>query len=262
MTGFSRRKEALLRLLQAGSPTVNALSIALDVSVATVRRDLAILADEGVIARTYGGATLLQRAEPTFDFRKQVATVAKRKIAEAALPELTDASTIFLDTGTTIGTFAEMLAVIQDRLNGLVVVTPSLRVASVLANVSSVQLFMLAGRYNTYSEGVFGALAEKTIEAFRFDKIFLGADAVSAEFGLGETTLEQVRLKEIAMQRSNKTIVLADASKLHEQALPFWVKLSEGAKLVTDEASECLRDEFRKASIEIVTSADSISLAR
>jgi DeoR/GlpR family transcriptional regulator of sugar metabolism len=251
MAGFTQRKEALLRLLQAGSPTVNALSIALDVSVATIRRDLAVLADEGVIARTYGGATLFQRAESTFDFRKQVATAAKRKIAEAAFEELKDASTIFLDTGTTVATFAEMLAVMQDRLNGLVVVTQSQRVAAILVKVSSIELFLLAGRYQAHSEGVFGPLAEKTIEAFRFDKVFLGADAVSAQFGLGETMLEQVRLKEIAMQRSKNTIVLADASKFQEKALPFWVALPDGARLLTENASAQLREQFRDSAIKI-----------
>lgn len=251
MTGFSRRKEALLRLLQTGAPSVNALSAALDVSVATVRRDLAALADEGVIARTYGGATLLQRAESTFDFRRQLAATAKRKIAEAAFEEVKGASTIFLDAGTTIATFAEMLALMQDRLNGLVVVTQSQRVAAILAKVSSVELFLLAGRYQAHSEGVFGPLAEKTIEAFRFDKVFLGADAVSAKFGLGETTLEQIRLKEIAMQRSTDVCVLADDSKFQDQDLPFWVQLPVGTKIVTNEISGQLRDAFGKAALEI-----------
>ncbi len=253
MSGFNRRKEALLRLLQTGAPTVNALSTALGVSVATVRRDLSTLADEGVIARTYGGATLLQRAEPTFDFRARVSAAAKHRIAEAAFEELTEASTIFLDTGTTIAALAERLALLQDRLNGLVVVTQSHRVAAILANVGSIELFLLGGRYQSHSEGAFGPLAEKAIETFCFDKIFLGADAVSPVFGVGETTLEQIRLKEIAIQRTRGTIVLADASKFKNQALPFWAKLPEDAKLFTDEASEQQREEFRRAAIDVIT---------
>ncbi|AYG61665.1 DeoR/GlpR family DNA-binding transcription regulator [Rhizobium jaguaris] len=253
MSGFNQRKDALLRLLQIGAPTVQALSAALNVSVATVRRDLAALAEEGVIARTYGGATLLQRAEPTFDFRMRVAAAAKRRIAEAAFDALDGASTIFLDAGTTVGALAEKLALMQDSLNGLVVVTQSHRVAAILADIASIELFLLGGRYRANSEGVFGPLAERTIEAFRFEKIFLGADSVSAEFGLGETTLEQVRLKEIAMQRTQATIVLADATKFQDQALPFWARLPEGAKLFTDEASEQMRQRYRDAGFAICT---------
>jgi DeoR/GlpR family transcriptional regulator of sugar metabolism len=253
VSGFNQRKDALLRLLQIGAPTVQALSDALGVSVATVRRDLAALADEGIIARTYGGATLLQRAEPTFDFRTRVAAAAKRKIAEAAFDALDGASTIFLDAGTTISAFAEKLALMQDRIDGLVVVTQSHRVAAILANIASIELFLLGGRYRANSEGVFGPLAERTIEAFRFEKIFLGADAVSPEFGLGETTLEQVRLKDVAIQRTKATVVLADAIKFQDQTLPFWVSLPNGASLFTDEASDELRERFRKADIRVHT---------
>ncbi|MDE1991946.1 MAG: DeoR/GlpR transcriptional regulator [Rhizobiaceae bacterium] len=252
VSGFSQRREALVRLLQIGAPTVQALSDALGVSVATVRRDLATLAEEGIVARTYGGATLLQRAEPTFDFRTRVAAAAKRRIAETAFDTLDGASTIFLDAGTTISAFAEKLALMQDRLNGLVVVTQSHRVAAILANIAPIELFQLGGRYRANSEGVFGPLAEQTIEAFRFDKIFLGADCVSSEFGLGETTLEQVRLKEVAIQRTRATVVLADASKFHDQPLPFWARLPMGASLITDDASEVLREQYRIAGFTLL----------
>jgi DeoR/GlpR family transcriptional regulator of sugar metabolism len=48
----------------------------------------------------------------------------------------------------------------------------------------------------------------------RFDRVFLGADAVTAEDGICEADHAQTRLKELMARRGNLVYVLADSSKL------------------------------------------------
>ena len=59
--GADSRRQAILEMLSGdsdGSVTVEEISRALSVSLATVRRDLAALRAEKLITRTYGGAAL------------------------------------------------------------------------------------------------------------------------------------------------------------------------------------------------------------
>ncbi|MDR6358246.1 DNA-binding transcriptional MocR family regulator [Pseudomonas psychrotolerans] len=60
----AKRRQAILELVLAGHTNVETLCRHLEVSEATVRRDLTALAEEGRILRTYGGATHIGTREP------------------------------------------------------------------------------------------------------------------------------------------------------------------------------------------------------
>ena len=101
----SDRLDAIRRqLYQAGSLTIQDLVAATGASEPTIRRDLKLLEEEGVIERVHGGARLMPTAgsEVAFDLREQRHIEAKRAIAEAAYDMLLAEQTVFLDAGTTM----------------------------------------------------------------------------------------------------------------------------------------------------------------
>lgn len=251
MTPAARRK-ALLESLRNGVEAVEDLSVALDVSHATVRRDLMALAGEGLITRTYGGAALATGAvERSLRQRATLARGEKQSIAAAALADIAPGMSVYLDAGTTVGALAELIADRAEALPRLIVATHSISVVNTLCEAENIELIVLGGTLRKLSQGMLGPLTEQALESFRFDCAFLGADAVSPRFGIGETTLVQVRLKQLIMARAAKVAVLADASKLAGSGAPFWAALPEGAHLVTNAAPRGLGDGFRRAGLTV-----------
>ena len=75
----------------------------LDVSEATVRRDLAALASRNKLKRTHGGALAeFNERFPSFRERQASGSRSKAKVARKALGFLKPGGTYFLDSGTTI----------------------------------------------------------------------------------------------------------------------------------------------------------------
>ena len=96
-------RQAHIRELIArhGEQSVAELAAALGVSGMTIRRDLRVLAEEGRVIRTHGGATLGERVSFEFAFLKRVNEnqAAKQAIAKAAMPLSATAATRSCSTG-------------------------------------------------------------------------------------------------------------------------------------------------------------------
>ncbi len=222
----------MLRLVQDGIDRVDDIAAELGVSGATVRRDLAALAEAGLLARTYGGA----QTGPTFTElalgeRTGMQTRAKAAIAQAAADLVpTGAGTVFLDAGSTCAQLAEHLRQRDD----LTIVTRGLEIAVLLATPGGPRVVVLEGEVATMSHGIVGPSVSEGLARFRFDVAFLGADAVNPLDGVGEPTLEEALTKEVAAARAARVVVLADATKVGRQGVPVWATLPPSWILITD----------------------------
>ena len=106
----AQRRQRLLALLRHhGALGTRELAERLEVSEATVRRDLALLARRGLLRREHGGA-LLPEAEPPYAEKLQRNQRAKEAIAQRAAALVPDGATVVLDSGTTALALARLLA--------------------------------------------------------------------------------------------------------------------------------------------------------
>jgi DeoR/GlpR family transcriptional regulator of sugar metabolism len=71
-----------------------------------------------------------------------------------------------------------------------------------LAEAGGIEVDCLGGRLRSLSQSFVG-LAEAALERKSFDRVFLGADAVTAEHGICEADHAQTRLKELMARRGN-----------------------------------------------------------
>jgi DeoR/GlpR family transcriptional regulator of sugar metabolism len=247
----SDRHCAILDLILTRDANVEQLSAALCVSEATIRRDLAQLAKERRLVRTYGGATALvgsHEPEATLEERKAAQHEQKEAIARAAAAYVADGDTVFLDGGTTCAALARYLMARQ----ALHVVTNNLLAVMTLAGASAIRLTLIGGEVRTSSMSTLGPLAELTLTRLSFDHAFLGADGVVAGFGLCEATAQQAWLKECIVARAADVVVLADSGKLGRARQQHWTPLQRRWRLVTSSAAdETLLAPFR--ALEEVT---------
>src|SRR4051812_10695106 len=98
-----RRRLIVAMLGERGSVTVTAVERAFGISSMTARRDLAILANEGRLRRTHGGAVLPELAghEDSFRSRLEQETEQKRRLGRAIAAGTEPSETIFVDSSTT-----------------------------------------------------------------------------------------------------------------------------------------------------------------
>ena len=131
-----------------------------------------------------------------------------------------DGETILLDAGTTTGRVAAHLV---DRSN-ITVVTNGLTALSELSHAYGVQVVVLGGRLRQLSQGLIGPLTDSSLASITFDRAFLGADGLRADFGICEAEIEQTRTKELMASRAAHVYVVADSSKLGTRPFNAWAR--------------------------------------
>ena len=93
---------------------------------------------------------------------------------------------------------------------------------------------MVGGQVQPLSHGVAGALTAVALDRLAFDVAFLGADAVDAEKGLGEPTVEEAYVKELVATRAGRVVLLVDGSKFAPAGAPAWTRIPPSWTVLTD----------------------------
>lgn len=246
-----RRSSILEYLTQHDFADVDSLTQALRVSPATVRRDLQDLAEQGVITRTHGGATLVIHGvghEPPYLARVNENADEKRAITQLASTFVHEGEVIALDVGSTTLDLAKAL---RDRRN-LTVFTANLAVAQVLVQ-SEVSVIVVGGTLRKKELSMAGTIATQIISQFHFDKFFLGTAGVTASDGFTDFGLDDVDVKRVFIARSKQIIAVADHTKLGHISFVMTCPLSAVHRLITDSAADPAQiDALRQASLEIL----------
>lgn len=230
-----KRQERLRALIRTdGFLPVAEICRRLGVSEATARRDLSVVAANGHITRTRGGALADYNASfATPGERSGRARTAKGRIAAAAVGVLPRRGTVFLDAGTTVQAVARQLLRARRDHTGLTVVTNSLTVATLLGGARGLDLHVLGGTFLHRQAVLLGADAVRSLAAWTFDAAFLGGEGFDAD-GLTNSHAEIAAFQQAVLRRAGAVFCCLDSSKLG-RATPHrvagWDKLGS---LVTD----------------------------
>lgn len=220
-SSLSHRELALLEALQrlGGSGRSAELAVMLDVSEETVRRTIKALAKAGAVERVHGGAYLTgprsgSQTGPSFFRRMGENPQEKKRIAAAAVAQIKDGMTLFLDVGSTTSYVAEALRARRE----LTVVTNSIGVAQVLANHNGNHLHLLGGEMRSDDRGTFGPVTEQQAARFVFDLAILSADAISPKHGLLFHNASEAQLTMAVTGAAERVCVVTTHSKFSETA--------------------------------------------
>lgn len=247
---IAEREQMILQLLRESEVmSVSSLSSRLQISEATVRRDLQSMQERGLLKRVHGGASIVEGMrldEPVFSDKEALFLEEKRRIAEGASQMICDHDTIYLDGGSTVLTLARMLEVRKD----LTIVTNSLMAASLLQE-SGHHLFLTGGEFRGISRTLVGPLTASILETLTFDKAFMGTIGFSLETGMTTTDANEAYTKRLAMQRSREVFLLADHSKLGAQSFCRCGGVEDLDVLITDEIEEGMRDVLEERGVQV-----------
>ncbi|RMB59046.1 DeoR/GlpR family DNA-binding transcription regulator [Tessaracoccus antarcticus] len=242
---------ALLALLNdRGQLPLSFLATELNASEATIRRDVAVLASQGLLDRTHGGARPAKgRHELPERLRGSRNPDAKTRIAIAAarmIPEGKHA--IGLTGGTTAASVLRALAHRDD----LTIITNSLTIGMEAAAQGQARVLIAGGVLRSNSLELVGSLAEATLRLVNVGTAIVGADGISSVGGLTTHDDIEARTNHTMIERAQRVICVADSSKIGHVTLSKMGDLSEIDVLITDAgapADEIAR--IREAGVEV-----------
>jgi DeoR/GlpR family transcriptional regulator of sugar metabolism len=232
----TERRQAILSILRArDSIRVGELSERLRVSEVTIRKDLAILEDQGFVTRTHGGVVPAERHDPLLSVfaRADTNAEAKKLIARAAVQLVQHGETIYLDAGTTTAELAELIKDMELR-----VVTNNVQVLNTLVERPGISLFMAGGSYRHESGSFIGPWAEGNLRRIHVDHAFMGATGISWNGHFSARNSIEATTKRTAIASARTSVVLADRSKLGVQAFSVFAEAQDVSVLITDASRE------------------------
>lgn len=248
---LAARHEAIIDRLRAdGRVDVAQLAGLLSTSEVTVRRDLDLLAESGVLRRVRGGAvSLLKRGEELpYAMRAAAPSAAKDRLAVAVSALLDDGEAVVVDSGTT-GT-AVARALVERRLT---VMPLSIHAAGILAAGSAIQLLLPGGTARPGEGSLVGPMTESNLAALRFDTAVLTCCGASADGGVTAYDLQDAAVKRAAIGASARTVLVAEASKFARTALAVVCAFDAIDVVVTDAALPgAIAEQLEALGVEII----------
>jgi DeoR family transcriptional regulator of aga operon len=225
----------------AGRVEIGDAAQRLDVSPATVRRDLDELAEQQLVVRTRGGAVAHSVSyDLPLRYKLSRRPDEKRAIAAAAAARVGPGAVVGLNGGTTTTEVARALAsrAGADATAPLTVVTNALNIAHELAVRPHVKLVLTGGVARPQSYELIGPLAAPVLEGLTLDVVILGVDGVSADGGACTNNEDEAAVNELMSRRARHVVIAADASKLGRRAFARICSVEQIDTVVTGDGAD------------------------
>ena len=231
MSQALRYPEILNIARRDGMVTVDGLAAHFGVTVQTIRRDLAELAETGRLERVHGGAILPSgTANLAYEERRLLHREAKAAIARACAAEIPDNCSLFLNIGTTTEAVAGQLL---DRRN-LLVVTNNMNVAGILGASAGCEVVVTGGTLRRADGGLVGPVAVETVRRFKFDIAVIGCSALDTDGDILDFDIEEVGVSQAILDRARRRLLVADHWKFQRSAPARIASLAAMDAIVTD----------------------------
>ena len=250
-----RPRDRQLRIIDLvrtqGKVSVDELAQKFSSSAETIRRDLTLLSANGKIKKIHGGALPLRDfGEGPFAQRMLQNAEAKRSIADKARQLVSPGDSLFIDTGSTTLVMAEALAAIDE----LTVTTNSTAIARIIGSANeSTRIYLLGGSYHEDNRQTCGAMALNQLDGFHGNLAIVTVGAVSTNGGVMDYNFDEAAIASAMIARSERVIILADASKF-DRVAPFVVASFEQIDvLVSDRTPQGdLAERLNQAAVEVL----------
>ncbi|AQQ53429.1 DeoR/GlpR family DNA-binding transcription regulator [Planococcus lenghuensis] len=224
-----QRHEVILKLLhEKQTATIQEIADLTLASESTIRRDLTELEKQQKLERVHGGAVLAdqQLEEPSVLDKSAKNLQEKIQLAKTAAELIEEGDYIYLDAGTTI---IQMIPFLKDRdiqvvTNGLTHVQPLMEYG--------ITTYLTGGLMKARTGALVGVQALNSLQAYQFDKCFLGVNGFHEMAGYTTPDPEEAAMKRLAAAQAQETYVLADYTKYGKVTFSKVIDLHE-AGLIT-----------------------------
>ena len=246
---MNKRQSQILDLLAKNKKMeVTKLSELLNVSQVTIRKDLVILENSGIIVREHGYARLNESDDINNRLARHYET--KQKIAKLAVESIENGETVMIESGSCCALVA--LEIARSKKD-VTLITNSAFIADYIRKIGSVKVILLGGEYQNESQVMVGPLTRKCVEAFFVDKLFIGTDGFTIETGFtGNDYMRSEAVKDMAKQAS-RVMIVTDSDKFSQKGVVNLIEIEKVACVYTDDnIPSKIEDYLNKRSIKVI----------
>jgi DeoR family transcriptional regulator, fructose operon transcriptional repressor len=247
---YQIRKQKILEYIKKDKfIDVKTLVAEFNISEITVRRDLDVLASEGHLVRTHGGAASpLLNIEKPIGFVQKASAFSKEKdeICLKASKFIKEGDVVFLDCGSTVFRMCQFIKHLKIK-----VVTNSIPVLNELLG-SEVDLNFAGGEIDAERQAAHGKVAIKHLKKYRADKAFIGVSGISVQSGLSVPNEKESDVALILEKYSKESYYLCDSTKLEQDRYFVYADIETVQNLITDSnISDKLLKKYIKAGVVV-----------
>ncbi|HFI0149301.1 TPA: DeoR/GlpR family DNA-binding transcription regulator [Streptococcus suis] len=230
-----RHRKILDILAREKHVLVTNLASELKTSQATIRSDLNNMANQKLLIRTHGGASVIDHntilKDRTFNLRTQINQSQKKTIAELAFQQIRSGDAILIDGSSTCYELAKLL--VQSNLK-LTVLTNGFATADLLKDSPNITTILIGGVVKQTSNAIESTLGADILKKINIRKLFISAHSFSVENGLSDFNLYEVELKKLMLANTTEHFALVDSSKLEKTSSISFANWSQITYLITD----------------------------
>jgi DeoR/GlpR family transcriptional regulator of sugar metabolism len=237
---LARQRQTLIleQVREHGAVRVADLVTTLGVSDMTIRRDLELLHERGLLEKVHGGAAAIEGSslfEPGFTVKSSLMQSEKAAIAATAASLVAPGTAIAISAGTT--TFALGRGLVD--VPGLTVLTNSVPVADALYREGRPdQTVILSGGVRTPSDALVGPFAVEVIRSLHVDMVFMGTHGIDPRSGFTTPNILEAETNRALIEAGRRLIVLADHTKWGIVGISSVARLEEADTIITDSGLE------------------------
>ncbi len=247
----SRQQKIIDLLSQKKVMESKDLSAALNVSKATIRRDIDYLDHNGYVNKFHGSVSIieepLEHDDLALDHRN---SEEKHAIARVAAGLIKPRNIISVDTGSTTRAIAEFMP----KDSNIKVITNSLKSALKFAQTTQNEVIQIGGliHLGTYSTTDF--LATEFLSGFNTDIAFITASSFNFPEGAFDAIVSLIELKRKYISITKRVVLLIDSSKFDLQSMYLSVPIGNVDTMITDsktpsEIIDRLKDSIREVYV-------------
>jgi len=230
-------------IAQNGTITLYDLCRYYNVSMSTVRRDVAELIQKNGFRKVYGGIvheSQLQIAESTQPTQPKTGRVCQLTGMLAA-SLIKEGMSIFLDCGFAASEILPYIAAKSD----ITIISHNLAALTEASKYASLHVIALGGIYNRDTASFSGKNTLDELSSMSIDLVFLTAAGVTPEHGLTSSSYMDARIKRIVAKRNRALVLLADHSVFGKNALISFCEIDRLQTIISDSPLPC---EYLRAS--------------
>jgi DeoR family deoxyribose operon repressor len=255
------RQERITEIIQRhNGMSTRELAAVLGVSEMTVRRDLALLSEKGMIQLIHGGAIYNSTAPPDTDLRGktnlryQLAEEdarnvdAKRRIGAKAATLIAPNEIIIIDSGSTTIHLAES---IPDS-HPFTAIFWALNIMEALRRKKECTMIFTGGYYHQNTMMFESPEGVNLVRRNRANKGFFAAGGVSDRLGVTNSNPYAVEIKQAALSSSLTKVLMVDSTKFGDIKPALYAELSDFDIVITDDGiNEAYETLIQELGIEL-----------
>ncbi|GAB3483498.1 DeoR/GlpR family DNA-binding transcription regulator [Marinomonas epiphytica] len=245
-----RHYEIVQWVNSTGRQSLQAVADHFSVSVQTVRADIRVLAEKGLVLRSHGEVIPFPHRENiSFDQRRMRHATGKQRIAHLCIEKVADYQSLFLGSGSTVAEVASLLS----QYKGLQVMTTNLHAARNLCEHPDCELTISGGRVRMRDQDVIGGDAMRFFQRYRADIGLFSVAATNKHGHLFDFTDEEVMAREALVEHCHYRILLIDSTKFDKESRCLWGKMSDYDCVITDQKpSQALESLLNYQGVELL----------